>query len=70
MAAACALALFSGTIMFIICNSETTAVVSELLFHTEINFPNKGFPRKGQILPAPGRNVTAGDKEGSSCHRR
>ena len=36
----------------------------------EINFPNKGFPRKGQILPALGRNVTVGDKEGSSCHRR
>ena len=30
----------------------------------EINFLNKGFPRKGQILPAPGRNVTVGDKEG------
>ena len=27
----------------------------------KINFPNKGFPRKGQILPAPGRNVTVGD---------
>ena len=36
----------------------------------EINFPNKGFPRKGQILPAPGRNVTKGDKEESGCHRR
>ena len=36
----------------------------------EINFQNKGFPRKGQILTAPGRNVTVGDKEGSSCHRR
>ena len=36
----------------------------------EINFLNKGFPRSGQILPAPGRNVTVGDKEGSSCHRR
>ena len=36
----------------------------------EINFQNKAFPRKGQILPAPGRNVTVGDKEGSSCHRR
>ena len=33
-------------------------------------FSSKGFPRKGQILPAPGRNVTVGDKEGSSCHRR
>lgn len=28
---------------------------------TKINFPNDGFPRKGQILPAPGRNVTVGD---------
>ena len=36
----------------------------------EINFLNKGFSRKGQILPAPGRNVTVGDKEGSSCHSR
>ena len=26
------------------------------------------FPRPGQILPAPGRNVTAGDKERSRCH--
>ena len=25
----------------------------------------KDFPRSGQILPAPGRNVTVGDKEGS-----
>ena len=33
----------------------------------EINFLNKGFPRKGQILPAPGRNVTVGDKERSRC---
>ena len=31
---------------------------------------NEGFPRKGQILPAPGRNVTEGDKEGNGCHRR
>ena len=38
--------------------------------YMEINFPNEGFPRKGQILPAPGRNVTEGDKEGNSCHRR
>ena len=28
----------------------------------------KDFPRPGQILPAPGRNVTAGDKERSRCH--
>ena len=28
------------------------------------------FPRPGQILPAPGRNVTAGDKERNRCHRR
>ena len=27
----------------------------------------KNFPRSGQILPAPGRNVTVGDKEGSRC---
>ena len=27
----------------------------------------KDFPRPGQILPAPGRNVTVGDKEGSRC---
>ena len=27
----------------------------------------KGFPRPGQILPAPGRNVTAGDKERNRC---
>ena len=27
----------------------------------------KDFPRSGQILPAPGRNVTAGDKERSRC---
>ncbi len=27
----------------------------------------KDFPRPGQILPAPGRNVTAGDKERSRC---
>ena len=26
----------------------------------EINFPNKGFPRKGQILPAPGGNLSKG----------
>ena len=25
------------------------------------------FPLPGQILPAPGRNVTAGDKERSRC---
>ena len=25
------------------------------------------FPRPGQILPAPGRNVTVGDKERSRC---
>ena len=37
---------------------------------TKINFPKDGFPRKGQILPAPGRNVTVGDKEGNGCHRR
>ena len=36
----------------------------------KIIFPNDGFPRKGQILPAPGRNVTEGDKEGNSCHHR
>ena len=36
----------------------------------ETGSPNKGFPRKGQILPAPGRNVTVGDKEGNGCHRR
>ena len=30
--------------------------------------PEDGFPRPGQILPAPGRNVTAGDKERSRCH--
>ena len=28
----------------------------------------KDFPRPGQILPAPGRNVTAGDKEENRCH--
>ena len=27
----------------------------------------KDFPRPGQILPAPGRNVTAGDKERNRC---
>ena len=27
----------------------------------------KDFPRSGQILPAPGRNVTAGDKERNRC---
>ena len=27
----------------------------------------KDFPRPGLILPAPGRNVTVGDKEGSRC---
>ena len=26
------------------------------------------FPRPGQILPAPGRNVTTGDKERNRCH--
>ena len=36
----------------------------------EIIFPHEGFPRSGQILPAPGRNVTEGDKERCSCHRR
>ena len=30
-------------------------------------FSSKGFPRKGQILPAPGRNVTTGDKERNRC---
>ena len=30
--------------------------------------PEDDFPRTGQILPAPGRNVTAGDKERSRCH--
>ena len=29
--------------------------------------PEDDFPRPGQILPAPGRNVTAGDKERSRC---
>ena len=28
----------------------------------EINFPNKGFPRKGQILPAPVENVAQRQK--------
>ena len=28
----------------------------------------KDFPRPGQILPAPGRNVTTGDKERNRCH--
>ena len=28
----------------------------------------KDFPRPGQILPALGRNVTAGDKERNRCH--
>ena len=33
--------------------------------------PLTDFPRPGQILPAPGRNVTAGDKERNRCrHRR
>ena len=27
----------------------------------------KDFPRSGRILPAPGRNVTAGDKERNRC---
>ena len=27
----------------------------------------KDFPRPGQILPAPGRNVTTGDKERNRC---
>ena len=35
MASAVALAIFSGKIIFIICRSETTAVVSDLLFHGE-----------------------------------
>ena len=29
--------------------------------------PEDDFPRTGQILPAPGRNVTAGDKERNRC---
>ena len=29
--------------------------------------PEDDFPRPGQILPAPGRNVTAGDKERNRC---
>ena len=29
--------------------------------------PEDDFPRPGQILPAPGRNVTVGDKERSRC---
>ena len=32
--------------------------------------PRPTSPGRGQILPAPGRNVTAGDKVGSRCRQR
>ena len=74
MASACALAMFSGKNIFIF-------VVQKRLRAFLNHFFTRGvwertspvaygdiFPRSGQILPAPGRNVTVGDKERSRCH--
>ena len=36
--------------------------------YAKASLREKDFPRPGQILPAPGRNVTTGDKERNRCH--